>query len=104
MAQPVIWSDESLSNIEGIADFIGRDSLYYAQVVANEIFAAGESLHDSPRRGNMVPELNNPAIKELFSYSYRLIYEVRDTETEILAVIHGRRRLESVEQFNQGKG
>gem|GEM_PF-5891489 len=32
MAQPVIWSDESLSNIEGIAEYIARDSLYYAHM------------------------------------------------------------------------
>ncbi len=101
MVKPVIWSNESLKDIEGIADYIARDSLYYAQTVVNEILAAGESLHDNPRRGNTVPELKKPDIKELFIYSYRMIYEVRDTETEILAVIHGRRRLESVEHFNQ---
>lgn len=103
MAQTVIWSDESLSNVEGIADFIARDSLYYAQVVVSEIFAAGESLRDNPKRGRTVPELNNPAIRELFIYNYRLIYEIRNSQIKILAVIHGRRRLESVEQFNQAE-
>ena len=32
--------------------------------------------------------------------SYRLIYELKSAETEILAVIHGRRLLESIERFD----
>ena len=36
-------------------------------------------------------------VRERFVYSYRIIYEIRGAEIEILAVIHGRRLLESIE-------
>jgi toxin ParE1/3/4 len=101
MARPVIWSEESLINIERIAEYIARDSLYYSRIVANQIFTAGESLHENPKRGSMVVELGNPNIKELFIYDYRLIYEEKNNQTEILAVIHGRRLLETVAQFKR---
>jgi len=34
MAKSVIWSEEALRDIEGIAEYISRDSVYYAQQVA----------------------------------------------------------------------
>ncbi|EAR23578.1 hypothetical protein NB231_17198 [Nitrococcus mobilis Nb-231] len=45
----------------------------------------------------MVPELGQPAVRERFIYSYRLIYEILPETLHILAVIHGRRLLESIE-------
>ncbi len=66
MAHSIIWSNEALEDIEGIAMFISRDSIYYAQQVVSRLFLAGESLVEQPGRGHKVPELNNPAIRELF--------------------------------------
>ena len=40
-------------------------------------------------------------MRESFLYSYRLVYELIDEEIHILAVIHGKRLLESLERFNR---
>ena len=48
-----------------------------------------------------MPELHDPNVRECFVYSYRVIFELRDEAIEILAVIHGRRLLESVERFSR---
>ena len=100
MAQPLIWSREALDDIGGIADYISRDSLYHAQEVVERLVDLGESLSTQPKLGRVVPELNNPRVRERFAYSYRLIYELKDDAIHILAVIHGKRLLESVERFN----
>ena len=45
----------------------------------------------------MVPEENNPTIRELFVFhSYRMLYQVIESEREVrvLAFIHGARDLE----------
>ena len=42
-------------------------------------------------RGRVVPELNDPAIRELFVYKYRLQYEVGDVRVLIVAFLHGAR-------------
>jgi mRNA-degrading endonuclease RelE of RelBE toxin-antitoxin system len=34
---------------------------------------------------------NEPTIRELFIYSYRLIYQVNSTHVSILTIIHGKR-------------
>lgn len=40
-------------------------------------------------------------MRERFVYSYRLIYELQDESIHVLAVIHGKRLLESVERFSR---
>jgi plasmid stabilization system protein ParE len=101
MDYTVVWSGDALDDIDALGEYIARDSLYYAQQVVTEIMVAGDLLADQPTRGRVVPELNEPSIRERFIYSYRLIYEIRDTEREVhrLAVLHGKRLLSSVERF-----
>ncbi len=100
MAQTLIWSQAALDDIDSVAEYISRDSLYHAQQVVERIVDLGESLPAQPRLGRVVPELNSPTVRERFVYSYRLIYEIKDNAIHVLAVIHGKRLLESVERFN----
>ncbi|MEA3275335.1 MAG: type II toxin-antitoxin system RelE/ParE family toxin [Pseudomonadota bacterium] len=46
--------------------------------------------------GRVVPELGQDNIREHFIYSYRVIYEIQNEDLHVLAVIHGKRLLESV--------
>ncbi len=41
--------------------------------------------------GRVTPELGDAAIREVFVYSYRLIYEVGPRQVTILAFLHGAR-------------
>ena len=100
MAQTLIWSREALDDIDSIAEYISRDSLCHAQQVAERLFELGESLRKYPKIGRVVPELGDSQVRECFLYSYRLIYELKDEGIHILAVIHGKRLLESVGRFN----
>jgi hypothetical protein len=40
--------------------------------------------------GKKVPELNNEAIRELSLYSYRIIYEIKNQDVFVLAVMQRR--------------
>ena len=97
MAPSLIWSQEALDDIDNIAEYIGRDSIYHAQQVVEQIFELGDSLTNQPELGRVVPELNNPLIRERFIYSYRLIYEIKAPEVHIMAVIHGKRLLDAIQ-------
>ena len=101
MAQDLIWSNEALDDIDRLAEYISRDSLQHAQTVVERLFDLADELPTNPRLGRIVPELYNPNVRERFLYSYRLIYELNDNSIHILAVIHGKRLLESVERFNR---
>ncbi len=56
--------------------------------------ATAVSISTFPKIGRIVPESNNGNIRERFVYSYRVIYEIRNSHIEILAIIHGKRLLE----------
>lgn len=96
MAEPLNWSAEVVEDIEAIAQFIARDSQHHAQRVVEALFALGEVIEIHPLAGRVVPELGNALVRERFLYSYRVIYEMAPVRINVLAVLHGRRLLESV--------
>ncbi len=92
MARAVSWTLSALDDLEQIAEYIARDSVAYAAAFISEALAAGQSLEDFSDRGRIVPELDDPSIRELFVGSYRVIYGVDDT-VDVLAIVHGARDL-----------
>ncbi len=96
MAQRVIWSSEALDDIDQIAEFISRDSLQHARRVAAALFALSDVIAEFPQAGRVVPELQDETIRERFLHSYRVIYQIHSDQVAILAVLHGRRLLESM--------
>ena len=58
-----------------------------------KIVAQTRTLENFPLSGRKVPEFDDDSIRELFAYSYRIIYEVTQDHVTIAAVIHGRRLL-----------
>ena len=98
MARELRWSPEAVEDIEAIASYIERDSLWYAQVVVCKISAVAETIPDFPDIGRIVPEIGSPTIRERFVYSYRLIYRIEANSILVAAVIHGSRLLEQFAQ------
>lgn len=97
MAERLVWTDEALEDIDGLAEYISRDSAYYARKVAQDILGLHDSILNNPLIGRVVPELGNEQIRERFIYSYRVIYEIYTTDVHVLAVLHGKRLLAAVE-------
>ena len=76
MARTVRWTETATQDLEETAEFIGRDSGFYAAALVRETRAAARSLRTFAERGRVVPEIDAPDIRELFIGSYRLIYQV----------------------------
>ncbi|MDD5240289.1 MAG: type II toxin-antitoxin system RelE/ParE family toxin [Sulfuricella sp.] len=93
--QSLVWSPEALEDVEAIAAYIARDSAFYAAAVVERLLATAAELPSFPEAGRVVPELGEYSIRERFVYSYRLIYCLQPGEILVVAVIHGRRLLES---------
>ncbi|NCO60390.1 MAG: type II toxin-antitoxin system RelE/ParE family toxin [Deltaproteobacteria bacterium CG_4_8_14_3_um_filter_51_11] len=87
----VKWSAPAKRDLREIHRYIALDSKYYAGKVLETIVDKAELLSRSPRIGRVVPEIEDMNIREIFVYSYRLIYEIGSEGIEILGVIHGRR-------------
>jgi plasmid stabilization system protein ParE len=83
----------ALEDLKGIRDYIAKDSVYYADKFVDGAFKAVERLEQFPESGRMVPEMGNPALREIIYGSYRIIYELNISNVQILTVIHGMRLL-----------
>jgi toxin ParE1/3/4 len=97
MAYEVVWSPEALEDLDSIAAYIARDSGFYAGAVVAKILDFGLLLAEFPYAGRVVPEVGDETLRERFVYSYRVIYRVMLDRILVVAVIHGRRLLDSVE-------
>src|SRR5574337_234086 len=87
----VVWTEPALSDLHSIIDYIARDSVVYAERFGMRVVQAPRLLQNSPFTGRMVPEFNDPSIREIIYGSYRIIYKATDQECSIVAVIHGSR-------------
>ncbi len=102
MARGLVWSPEAIEDIESIASYIERDSPWYAKAVASNIVETAETIPEFPELGRLVPEIGDPAIRERFAYSDRIIYRLVPERVLIAAVIHGRRLLQPFVQRIEG--
>ncbi|MGE5282142.1 MAG: type II toxin-antitoxin system RelE/ParE family toxin [Chloroflexota bacterium] len=93
MARRVAWTETAWRDLERIADYIAEDSPGYAAALVRRVRDGARSLEEMAERGRVVPELEEPAIRELVIGSYRLVYEIEDADIYILGLIHGARDL-----------
>ena len=87
----VIWTKQGCSTLDEAIGYVAQDSLTAAQHLLESALDSAESLSVFSERGRVVPELQQPNVRELLVQRYRLIYEVFDTKVEVLAFIHGAR-------------
>lgn len=94
-SREVIWSAEAIEDIDSIAEYIARDSRFYAAAVVNKLLASARELESHAEIGRVVPEFGKEELRERIVYSYRLVYLIKsESEILIVAVIHGKRLLE----------
>lgn len=93
----VKWTNHALAQLRHIYDYIAQDSPLYAKRVAAALVRKTFLLNELPRLGHKVQELDEDNVRELSQYSYRILYEIKATHIDILAVIHRRRDFQAGE-------
>jgi addiction module RelE/StbE family toxin len=93
VARTVRWTETATKDLEEAAEFIRRDSRFYAAALVREAQTVARSLRTFAERGRVVPEIDAPDIRELFIRSYRLLYQVTTDRVFIIAFVHGARDL-----------
>ena len=73
----LLWSPQALRDLEGIRDYIAIDSARYAGLVIERIVNGVERLSTFPESGRMVPERNDPSLREIIVTPYRVVYRLR---------------------------
>jgi plasmid stabilization system protein ParE len=89
----VEWTETATTHVVAIRDYLLSVSSMYAQVVADRIVRKTEMLEQFPYLGGVVPEYKDESLREILEYPYRIMYRVLEDRVQIVAVIHGARRL-----------
>lgn len=94
----VDWAQPALDDLEGIYDFIARDSPRYARDTVEKIIQSADRLSNFPHMGQELSEFPHLAYRQLVVGVYRLIYreDSRCGRVIVMGVVHGSRDLSSV--------
>ena len=90
----VRWTRQAADDLDAIADFIAQDSPHYAGLFVLDVLQAVERLDRFRELGRIVPETNDPTIRELILGNYRIVYRLKFDTPEILTIYHGSRLLD----------
>ena len=91
----LIWGEVAIADLEGIYDYIARDSHQYARHQIERIYQSVEHLRHSPESGRHIPEFPHLPHREIIVDNYRVIYRYAADRGMVLitTVVHGRRLL-----------
>jgi len=95
----IIWSPLSIDRITEIAKYIAEDNLNAAEKWLEEIFNSVEQLQTFPQSGRIVPELNEPSIRDLLFGNYRIVYLIEEKHISVLTVRNVRQILPESDLF-----
>jgi toxin ParE1/3/4 len=89
----VHFTEAANESLVGIYNFIAKNSVRYAKVTVDRITRRAERLSDDRLPGWMVPEYQDPNVREVLVKPYRIIFHVLKDRIDVLAVIHGAKQL-----------
>jgi toxin ParE1/3/4 len=95
----VIWASVAENDLARIIEYIANDSTANALRVLNKLKNKAASLHHAPKRGRIIPELQEYGIyqyREIIVAPWRLMYRVQEDKVHVLAVLDSRQNLEDI--------
>jgi len=88
------WTELSVDDLKSIRDYIAQDSVRYASITINRIYDRAQILSNQPLAGRIVPEFDDPKIRELIIGNYRFVYLIiNEKSIEILRIYNSARLL-----------
>lgn len=87
----VNWTKQAINDFDKIAEFIAKDSEHYAKIQVKRFFDALIVLEKQPTAGKIVPERQDPLIREILTGNSRIIYKIiSETEVDVITVHHSK--------------
>ena len=87
----VVWTRHARDGQDAVIEYISQESPEASAKILDLVLESASSLNSLSMRGRIVPELQDPTVRETFIYSYRLLYQVTEEEVRVLAILHGAR-------------
>lgn len=98
-AYEVSWSETSEKDLVAIIEYIADDNPSRAYEVFQEVKRKASKLRSLPKRGRIVPELQEQGItqyRELVIPPWRIIYRISEQKVYVLSVLDSRRNVEDI--------
>jgi plasmid stabilization system protein ParE len=89
----VVWTERASQMLDDAVSYVAQDSHPAAERLLIQALEAASSLDVFSERGRVVPELDQPNVRQLLVHRYRPIYEVTLDEVQVLAFVHGARHI-----------
>jgi toxin ParE1/3/4 len=83
MAFRIIWTKSAREDLKAVVKYIKSDNPKAAESFGFRLIKEAESVAEFPRRGRMVPEENDPLIREVICSPYRIAYRIDEQNQTI---------------------
>ncbi len=88
------WTLQASQDLDSIAEFIAKDSPQYARLFIVDVLQAVDRVGEFPKVGRVVPERDDPNVREVILGNYRIVYRLQKECVELLTIYHGARLLD----------
>ena len=85
----VTWAPAALEDFRRIYLFLKQDAPGYARAFRDRVTRQARLLEQFPRMGQMVPEVDDPDVRQLRVQKFRLIYRVKGEDVEMYVILPG---------------
>ena len=91
--EQISWTKKSFKDLKAINDYISLDSTFYAIRFISKLISRVEQLIEFSESGRIIPEKNDPEIRELIEGNYRIFYRIKKNTIIILRIHNSSRRI-----------
>ena len=93
MAYQLIWAPSARLDLKDLFSYIAESRPEVASRFVKSVFQTVEKLANFPESGRMLPEFNNPNLREVMRKPCRIVYRIQASEKtiEIVRVWHAAR-------------
>jgi toxin ParE1/3/4 len=93
----VHWTDTAQQHLDAIYRYIAQDSPVYARRMVDRLTRRSQQIGEFPLSGRTVPEYQMSQVREVIEGPYRIIYFIKPDQIDVLAVLHGARKIPGTE-------
>jgi toxin ParE1/3/4 len=85
---PINWTKQAVSDLKSIAEYISKDSKFYAKREVLKIRNATSILKTLPLSGKIITEITKSDFREIIQGIYRIIYKIVSIQRIDIITIH----------------
>lgn len=86
----IAWTEVAANHLAAIHAYVAASSSVRAGQLIRRIHARTAQIQQFPKSGRLTPEGERQGVREVFERPYRIMYRVKHSQVEVIAVVHMR--------------